>query len=222
MSSNGIERLNWDSEFFGLEIGAIRNFDINDQSHFKFDSQYDLIYIFSEQSLPAHSFPDPIDQKIVFKKKEPKTSNSDPNIEIYKGELTPELIQLSIQSGAYSRFKLDKKLQPHFEKLYTEWVDKSIQGSLADLVLVYKTDDKIVGFMTLKKGEDYNQIGLISVSANYRGKGIGSALLDKIADIFPGTETRVPTQAKNENACKFYVQNGYNIHSTTYIYHIWK
>ena len=221
MSKIKIQRLDWDSQFFGYEIGSIKL--VKGEVDFKFDNKYDLIYIFSEDVLPSKHYPKYIDKKVIYKKKITNKQLSDLDAQIYKGEINQALINLSIQSGAFSRFKLDKKLSSNFEELYTEWIRNSIEGSLADYIIVLKHDNKIIGFTTITQKDTFFQIGLISISEKYRGKGLGAALLNKVEEIVKVDNViHVATQYDNRVACKFYEKHGYSIYSTNYIYHIWR
>ncbi len=219
---NLVKKLDWDSIFFKKEIGIcnVLNHDVK----FNFPSRFDLVYIFSDKELFYNGFPSCIDKKVVFKKMLSTDKNeAESKVEIYEGELNPELIDLAIQSGVYSRFKLDEKLSPFYESLYTLWIKNSVESDFADYILIYRLKTKIIGFLTLKEKETYFQIGLISVSKEHRGKGIASALLDKVDSIVRNTkEIRVVSQLDNTSACNLYLKNGYSQMSLTYIYHLWK
>ena len=220
MNDEIVSRLDWDSFFFEREIGF---YSLKSKTNnFDFDKKFDLVYIFSTYPLPSENFPKCIDKKIVYTKTITKQVPKDSKVAIYNGNLNQDLIDLSIQSGIYSRFKLDKKLSPYFEKLYTLWIKNSIENTFADFVLVYRDEDKIVGFLTLKEKETYFDIGLFAVSEKYRGKGIGTALLTKVDSMIGiGKEVRVVTQKDNQQACRIYEKHGLSKHSLTYIYHLW-
>jgi ribosomal protein S18 acetylase RimI-like enzyme len=221
MNTTLVKRLDWDSLFFEREIGFCNALGKDD--NFNFPSGFDLIYLFSDMELLHNDLPECIDKKIVFTKETVKGNDNASRVEIYNGALNQELIELSIQSGVYSRFKLDKKLSSYFERLYTLWIKNSIESDFADYILVYRLKNKIIGFLTLKENENFFQIGLISVSEKHRGKGIGTALLNKV-DLIVGAnkEVRVVTQLDNKSACNLYSKNGYSQSSLTYIYHLWQ
>ncbi|WP_299442085.1 GNAT family N-acetyltransferase [uncultured Aquimarina sp.] len=219
-----IEVLEWDSNFFDVRVGRLysdeKKVDLTKISNF------DLIYIHSQTLLENSKIP-LYDKKVTFEKKiasEAKARETS-QVEEYKGELNEELINLSIASGTYSRFKLDPRLSNHFEKFFTLWIKNSLNGKLADYVFVYKKENKIVGFISLKKNDSFYQIGLIATSPLHRGLGIGSALLQKVEEIAKSEKNSkiiVVTQLDNETACNFYKKNGYQIKSKEYIYHYWR
>lgn len=221
MNASLVKRLDWDSRFFEREIGLYNV--LNQKDNFNCPPEFDLVYLFSDKELFYNGLPKCIDKKIIFIKETVTEIVNESNVELYDGALNQELIELSIQSGVYSRFRLDKKLSSYFELLYTLWIKNSIESDFADYILVYKLENKIIGFLTLKEKEDYFQIGLISVSEKHRGKGIGTALLKKV-DMIVGVnkEVRVVTQLDNQSACNLYSKNGYSQSSLTYIYHLWR
>lgn len=49
--------------------------------------------------------------------------------------------------------------------------------TIADKVLVYRKQNKIIGFITLKIDKEESKIGLIASDPEYRKKGIGTALV---------------------------------------------
>ncbi len=221
MNNASIKRLDWDSNFFEIEVGSywVQDSDTN----FELPGEFDLVYLFSNQPLNDNSVSHCMDQKVVFTKNTANETIIEPRVERYEGEINQELIDLSIQSGIYSRFKLDERLSPFFKKLYTLWIKNSIESDLADDVFVYKSGHRIIGLLTLKEKTDYYEIGLVSVSESHRGKGIGTALLQKVDAVVRGhKEVKVATQLNNEAACNLYRKSGYFQSSITYIYHLWQ
>lgn len=213
----------WDSNFFGFPIYQV---SINHEHEFKeieahLKQRKAFYYIFSDLALHNCT---PIDVKVTFKKQ--VTINfQTPQLEYYKTTATSfhEIKELAFQSGAFSRFKIDVDLNPKFEKLYEMWIEKSIEGSFADEVLVTYNADKISGFITLKYNDLFAAIGLIAVDESLRGKGTGRRLM-QMAEFATNqkslSEIRVPTQLANLRACNFYKIQGYTELNRTYIYHL--
>jgi dTDP-4-amino-4,6-dideoxy-D-galactose acyltransferase len=163
------------------------------------------------------------DKKVVFQKMNFPTFKNNNSIEEFSGKLTPELLELVLTSGHQSRFKKDAQLSYKFEELYKIWIEKSIKGELADKIFISKHENKITGFVTVKRIVNYSQIGLIAVSEKYRGQGIGALLLEKVDwwNVEQGLEhCEVATQLDNLEACALYIKLNYNIKSIQYIYHI--
>lgn len=224
-----IKTLDWDSDFFGYKVGKLVLPEGITSLETLPDNIKDfaLIYLFSDkpvQYLPgAETLPAPADVKVLWG----KTIQDRPTLhESIKPihEANERLIELALQSGAYSRYKLDKKFINHeFERMYTLWVNKAVADDNQQ-VLGYYEGTALAGFITLSVKNEAADIGLIAVDTQFRGKKMGSKLLDA-AEIFALESAlntvEVNTQKANEVAMHFYRQNGYNVLKETYIYHLW-
>ncbi|VBB44613.1 GCN5-related N-acetyltransferase [uncultured Paludibacter sp.] len=235
-----LEYLQWDSDFFDLKIGRIicdkhfRESDLKEELNTAKKDNYSLLYVFTpERKVLTDEFQvlnqgKLVDRKIIYfvDDIEHKTLEKSTEIIDYsRGKLTDELLSLSYLSGQYSRFLLDENLQKNaFERLYKEWIEKSLSGKLADKVFVSLYEDKIVGFVTLKIKENNGEIGLIAVSEQTQGKRIGTKLIDVCIDYLNKKSIKkltVPTQLNNIPARKFYEKYGFGKLSITNIYHFW-
>lgn len=219
-----IRKLEWDSQFFSLNIGEWQ--DGTDD----FSATFDVIYVKSTNSVSPEiegykkTFGE---RKVIFVKKLSDRTGTSANVRIAnKADDVNTLYELAYESGKYSRFRLDERFSlNNFEKLYRAWIDNSINGSFADEVLVYEEESHIEGLVTFKKNSDNAVIGLIAVSPDRQGKGIGKKLLETVEQrlVQDGIyELRIPTQMENEAACTFYTKLGYTIAETTHIMHYWK
>ncbi|MFY7743622.1 MAG: GNAT family N-acetyltransferase [Flavobacterium sp.] len=221
------KRLDWDSEFFNLEVGEL----ITDTSETFKIGDFDLIYVKSNEKKEielngfekSHS-----ENKVVYHKNlvdfHPINTQV---IELSETNYSlDELNQLAFESGKHSRFKLDNKIDKRkFEELYELWVKNSINKSFADEVFVYLHETIIAGFVSYKVVDDYATIGLIAVSKAYQGKGIGKELLYKVENELVKkviNELRIPTQEENHHACGFYEKLGYKKFETINISHYWR
>ena len=70
--------------------------------------------------------------------------------------------------------------QEKFELLYSKWIDNSINKEFADKIFYIKESNEFIGFVTVKNSDSFSTIGLIAVSENYQGKGIGRKLLSNV------------------------------------------
>ena len=231
-----IDYLNWDSHFFNLKIGKAVLSHTDEKNvalvfNEKKSEDYDVVYLFasgidsgSDAAIrKAGGFM--TDQKITYSKEiyKDKAHELSKVIRQYSGQLTLELLELTLQSGHESRFNMDARLQPKFELLYKTWIEKSLSGEMADSVLVYEEENTIKGFVTLKKESALGQIGLIAVAPQLHGKGIGKALMASSDNWYKSQQintARVVTQKNNTAACKLYEKAGYTIEKTEFIYHL--
>lgn len=212
-----ISYLKWDSEFFEKKIGKIEN-NIDDSLNGDI-SEYDLIYIFSDDKVDFLN--EAIDIKVTFAKKtQKKIENA--NVMVYDNTIHvyEDLLALAYTSGHDSRFLKDPFFgEKAFKKLYKRWIDNSLNDSNT-LVFVYVENNQLVGFVTCTQYAEHATIGLIAVSNNAQGKGIGGKLIDAVENQLQNdTLLYVATQKTNVQACDFYERKGFTINSIKYIYH---
>ena len=228
-----VERLQWDSDFFGLRIGRIdivsnERWQMLLQEASSLQMHYDLIYVFSEQELPTDSNKVRlVDTKTIYVKSIDSSTIMPATIERYQESVpNADLYRLALVSGIYSRFRIDDSLPiDAYERMYRCWMERSLDGSMADVVLVHRTDDQIDGMITLKIYDDIAHIGLVAVDKGAQGKGIGTMLV-KAVEAYLQTNTtvrhlKVVTQWANKPACHLYEKNGFVVEEKTNIYHWW-
>jgi dTDP-4-amino-4,6-dideoxy-D-galactose acyltransferase len=231
--------LEWDTKFFGYKIAKIL---VSQDSKAQIDQtisvlkleDYKLAYFFvspeddtSNDSILACTG-QLVDEKVTYSYSidEQTIFKVDDYIVIYSEDIvTQELTQLTLQSGTYSRFRIDPNFRnSEYESLYKEWIKKSVTKDVADQVLVYKEEDHILGFITMKIAEGHGSIGLLAVDENFRGKSIGKKLLTSSFAYFQNnniTTIEVVTQRVNQIACRFYEACGFKISEIVNVYHLW-
>lgn len=217
-----IESLQWDSLFFGYKVGKIHLKGKLDLELLKNDSEFDLIYIFSQKPLSEMNC---LDRKVLLEKSITLNDDiSEPDVKIWKKGINSDLVDLAILSGHSSRFKKDKRLNDKFEDLYTLWIENSINGDIADYVVVTSEGNKITGMLTLSIMEEYSMIGLIAVDKTRQGSGVGVKLMNKAFQLTKRNNLnsiRVETQEENSIAMSFYKRNEFLVKKVSYIYHYW-
>lgn len=234
MSGNKTLILDWDSDFFSMKIASIfmekwdKEFLDSCLQQYQRD-KYNLLYLFLKEGilLPkdylCHYTCNLVDKKRTYIFKKNAKGALSPYVSLYSGPPSV-LYDLAIQSGISSRYNVDPDFsKTDFENLYKVWVNNSINGQMADYVLVYTVQQQIAGFLTLKKKETCMSIGLIASDYAYRRLGIGTALIEtaKHYAYIDNKPIEVVTQADNIPACSFYEKNGFEIKSQSTVYHIW-
>jgi dTDP-4-amino-4,6-dideoxy-D-galactose acyltransferase len=236
---NVFEILEWDSSFFGYPVGKINASGIKPGTLTGIIAEAKnkgirLIYLFTDpvdhisQNAAKVNAAKLVDQKITFYIKIDASviSTTDTCIEQFElGYPSSQLINLSIQSGLFSRYKTDLEFKNNeFEKLYLAWIENSVNKKIADCTFVYKEAGKELGFVTFKVRNNYGEIGLIAVDESSRGKAIGRKLTAAVINLLYEknvTDLQVATQADNVLACNFYKKTGFKEIRTESIYHIW-
>lgn len=229
--------LPWDSKFFNFNIAKIelekKSANLFETLFFLKKEGYTLVYGFSKVEINLNSkllkkFSGKlVDRKITYIKSVKDDVNSfyDSKIQKYEiNKVNSNLLKLAIQSGEYSRFKLDKKISRNkFEELYKHWLINSINKKIADDVFIY-SDNGVSGFITLANKNKNTDIGLIAVEKQKRGKGIGKILMQS-AEIWAAknsfSKIQVVTQEANLKACNFYEKCNYSVYRKDFIYHFW-
>jgi dTDP-4-amino-4,6-dideoxy-D-galactose acyltransferase len=227
-----IIHLKWDTDFFGYNVGKVLvdNNVLNDK--ILANNNYRLLYLYSNVAL---------DKEVILRYKlflaDEKTdliaqvsdltfdkATNDSISELFS--IDQNLLDLTFQSGHYSRFKIDPNfMNNEFEKLYTVWIEQSINHSIAEKVLGFVVDNVTVGFITIALKNNVYDIGLIAVDSTHRSLKIGRQLLEYVFRYASSNKVNtitVTTQMQNQGALKFYLQNGFLVNRTTFIYHLWK
>ena len=230
-----IKGLTWDTGFFNKKIftvSAITDADeLAEMKNQLVSLAADVAYIFIDEhdmnlqsSLAAYGAT-LMDIKVTFYKdllKEQGTGFGE--VCSYKDILTDELLNLSYRAGEYSRFKRDPLFEPEFKRLYSTWVSNSLKRLNADEFFVCKKSQIIRGMVTCTVEAGHGSIGLISTEKAYRGRGIGTELMNTAENYFIQNNaftSTVVTQQTNIGACKFYERAGYRPIQKQYVYHWW-
>lgn len=236
MVSDNYEILKWDTDFFGYPVARIHgsHLALDELQQFLADMKGKVKLVYYASSFPLEGADDLlsefngllVDQKTTFYKATTTAAEPSSNIVEYHNGMNKEaLVELSIASGIYSRYKIDPNIgEQKYQALYKEWMLNSINYILAKKVLVYNVDNEMLGAVTLAIKENVAEIGVIAVKETKRGLGIGKSLMDAadsfaIACKLPGV--RVITQGANKPACALYASKGYEIKKIEYFYHFW-
>jgi dTDP-4-amino-4,6-dideoxy-D-galactose acyltransferase len=210
----------WDSQFFHKNIGDVQwGFKT---SHQPSSETYDLITTrvgalehTKIRSLQEHGFV--YCEGDVQLTKEIGTSDSITSYKVATQTHLPELLTMLDDMYQISRFKKPWFTAQDRDRFYKEWLTKAVYGTYDDCCLVIIEANKICGFVTLKEHPNYAQIGLIGVSSEHQGRGIGKKLLS-IAEHYLEqrncTTLSVATQMSNIHALNLYTRFGFRLTET--------
>lgn len=229
-----IQKLLWDSDFFGLRIGRANIQTKKDAEELAFKAnilknEYDLLYIFDESHIGFKAESSQlVDEKVLYSKPV-EHKHIFEHVTCYKKD-TPSnnLYHLALVSGGYSRFKLDQRfLRGSFERLYNRWIENACpQEGSNKQIFEYCTEGVVKGMITIDYSENgLAHIGLAAVSEDCQHSGIGTKIMSTVEEYlyrigFIHT-LEVPTQKANKNACRWYEKNGFKIQNIIDIYHWW-
>lgn len=227
-----IIHLKWDTDFFGYNVGKLLLEDNGLNEEILRNNDCRLLYIYSNAAIEK-------EELLKFKlfladeKTDLITQISDLTFDKSKNDSIKELfsidqnlLDLTFQSGHFSRFKIDPNFKNNeFENLYSAWIEQSINHSMAEKVLGFVVDNVTVGFITIALKNNAYDIGLIAVDSTHRSLKIGTQLLEYVFRYASSNKVKtitVTTQMQNQGALKFYLRNGFSINRSTFIYHLWK
>lgn len=228
-----ITKLSWDSDFFGYPVGemALKPNDRFDLKRFlQVKKEYKLVYITTQKPLDLKGVDfHHADTKVLYIKHLPAIQVPLPkpclpidNPDAHK----PQLMELVLESGRYSRFKTDPRfINREYDKIYHTWMEAAIDGTFGKAILVCRTEQAINGFvLVIETDEMTASMWLMAVDPAKRGLGIGKALLAS-AEAFAiekgYTEMQVITQLANTEARTLFERSGYRLAELSYTYHYW-
>lgn len=232
-----LEKLSWDSGFFGLEVGRIvvsRNNvkNISELKSLVCDSAMDLIYVFVDGTL-LEAEKDAVQKILVelsgvmydrrmrfLKRMESRSMKTQSGVGVAK-RISQPLESLAYDSGVYSRFALDPKLSKFFRPMYRRWMEKELTNAQ---VFVWPDADAPQGMATVSAQEGLGKIGLVAVAAESRGKGIALELMAAVDDWLATNgieECEVVTQGQNLAAQALYRKVGFKCAEQQDVWHVW-
>ena len=239
-----IEIAKWDSEFFRYKVGRVDLPTICDaailasfadallrQAH---EQRFRLVYAFAKSPLATPSHLDlakhglrGVGGKREYVKELPSISLSGAG----SGEIvmcravSPSIVNLALQSGALSRYRVDPGFSENeYERLYTEWIRKSVDGEGGSRAFILGMVDEPTGLITFDSEGGDGRIGLLAVDGHSRRLGIGRKLVGHALSVASEKGFRklhVSTQSGNRAACALYEECGFTMISETEIFHLW-
>jgi dTDP-4-amino-4,6-dideoxy-D-galactose acyltransferase len=248
LDSTGILRLlPWDSRYFGFPVARITGADLGDAgvSEALRAARARSVRLVYWAKTPGLSVSPEIlqefagslvDQKATFatdlaaQGRSTADAESSPFVVVEhpKGAASPQLLELGVRAGQFSRFQTDPRITAEqFRGLYEIWMDRSTRGELAGAVftaLPREGPAEPVGVITAAESGRVGQIGLLAVSEGVRGQGIGTRLVKQAHEWMRKVgagRAEVVTQLANRAACRLYEGCGYRLHDVQDYYHFW-
>lgn len=153
-----------------------------------------------------------------------------PGIELRPGRMQDlrELEAIARVSHSESRYYNDPGFpRAGCDSLYSTWIRRSLEGTIADIVFVPVVDGEPAGYVTCKRDAESAKngwIGLLGVGPKARGRGVGGALVRQAIGWFQEAgvqEVLVVTQGRNQAAKRLYGRCGFLTRDTGRWYHKW-
>ena len=217
-----IERLPWDSQHFGLEIGQVTHSGLP----IPFDMKsFDCVYWPIGSDHPGSIWAaqdyrfELVDTRITFEFDEDGARQ--------RGSVRPATVQdlpslrdLARYSHTASRFFQDSRFdRDKCADLYARWITRDFErGDVVNCLVGH------LGYCTGRVENSVGRIGLFAVADGPRRSDLGRELFQKtLVDLFTqGAKTvQVSTQARNIRAQRFYERNGGLTKSIEYWFHKW-
>ena len=240
-----IKKLDWDSKFFGFNIGSCSGALLKGKGEEKFVKEFrrkkfDCVYIFCDEKnkicakLDKKKYLLPVGGHAEYEltknnwQRGKGWSKQDVRVfnqgEIKGSGLASDVKFLSRDLAPISRFYKDSRFNPYVRDMYEVWADKIIRGKNSLMIINIK-DDRVAGLVGCQLDKDVGHIALVKTKKEFEGQGIASKLLDyAIEKLFARGAKKiiVVTQANNEAAKKLYERFGFKIKKITNIHHWWR
>jgi len=238
-----IKYLDWDSSFFGYKIGAseiLPEFSYSDFLAVVEQAQaagYKLVYLKSTDTISFLNKEKAANYKLILAderltyimpiERTAAFAAVAPNVQKYQATAPDkQLINLALQSGAYSRFAIDPNFKnQEYKKLYTAWITRILTKEIPEEIWVSTdSDNNLVGFGTVGFDQQEAYMGLMAINENNRQTGIAHSFIQTArirAAQAACTTLRMVTQKANLPACRLYEKSGFVLSKTEYLYHLW-
>lgn len=238
------EILRWDARFFGFRIARVRGDTLTRERVGEIDTwcrKNDIVCLYllarsddaeTTRLAEAAGF-QMVDIRVTLMRRTagqvPATRNSEMGSVVLRASRpgdVPILQNLARELYRDTRFYYDANFPRHLcDALYETWITRSHRG-YADVVLVAELNRKPVGYVSchLERPPVPGRIGLVGVSSEAAGRGVGRALVLAAIDWFQKQgvrEVSVVTQGRNCAAQRLYQRCGFLSHAVQIWYHKW-
>ena len=137
-----------------------------------------------------------------------------------------EVVRLGKDLYKASRFYFDPNTRGLGQKIYEEWINNSINKTLADEIVVCRDGrGKVIGFVTVKICPEFAEAVLAKVDPSHAGKGYGKILMNKCYNYIARNDLDAKviahTQIKNNVALRLHQSFGLRMEDYGFVYHIY-
>lgn len=230
------ERLEWDSEFFGVETARVRGDKLTAARVKEIDAwcgarKIAWLYFLgrADDAETARCAERGgfglVDVRVTYERMISGDFEGAAGVEAFTDADLPELLTIAQSGYVDSRFYYDGRIpRETCGAFFENWTLQSCVGG-ADRVLVVR-EGKAVGYVTchVDAKTGWGRIGLIAVAPSARGKGVGARLVN--GALAWATEEKlagmtVVTQGRNLAAQRLYQRSGFIMQSLQLYYHKW-
>lgn len=228
--------LEWDTAFFGFRIARLVRHRLSDELaqrclRWCAERQVRCLYFLADADDPEtlrvaqrYGFR-LVDIRITLEHNLQKIGETGSAVRPCRESDLGPLKAIAAQSHRESRFYYDGGFpRERCDALYMTWIERSFRG-YAQTVLVAERNGQPVGYVTCHLSPDgRGSIGLLGVSAEVRGKGVGGDLVKGALAYFCEQGMRqatVVTQGRNIPAQRLYQKQGFLTESVQLWFHLW-
>ncbi len=235
-----IEKLEWDSAFFGIKIGKLIIYEEKEFNPFLFHEEikackFELVYIFKFQKMLSYEIMSKsklqlIDIQTTMSMKFDKNIHKKLSYRL-RNDLSlkerNDSYKIAEDTAVVSRFYNESKIgHQKTKELYRKWIDNALDKSYSDGMFLEKESDMVSG-VHLIKTDDIKKIGMFTltgVNSNYKRMGIGRKLwLQSFGYWSNESEIEIvksPFSFQNSESLNFHLKMGFNkVEEIKYIYH---
>ena len=236
----------WDTQFFGFPIGKLElPYDYAkeelemtlQEAHTRYRLLFITIHGEGPDSLTLLGDRCPCYvRRLSFRKNVPRNVELfDSCVRAYTSTFCSSTLErLAVQSGTMTQFLQDPELAPHFERLFLTWINYAVTKELADSIWTWHENGQHIGLVTVRcarcvdpetgQMEREGRIGMLSVDAEHRRRGIGTNLI-KACDFWCSSldipVSAIMTQKENEPTIALCKKLGFKQDHENSVYHYW-
>lgn len=237
---NPCEILEWDTDFFGFCIAQVRGHTLTTETLEYTDawcreSGVKCLYFLARADDPATTRLAEdngfrlVDIRVTLEREPVRLEDQEHRsvmVRHVRGQDLSALQAIAENSYHESRFYFDPSFPtPLCDRLYKTWIKVSFEG-YADAVLVAERDATPIGYVSchLDEGSSRGKVGLLGVSDEMRGHGVGKSLVFAAIDWFKeqgAQRVLVVTQGRNVVGQRLYQRCGFLTGDVQLWYHKW-